>query len=532
MGNGKCLWRGGALLALAGALALGCVDIKEHVTIRSDGSGTVTMEVRTDADPEMANMLRMQASRGGELPAYPPLTEEDAKSLFPGEGFTVTTKELDGPKAPISINVAFKDVNDLLASPYGRAHSLSLKRRDGRLEFAAVSGLGGLVAMAGAKGDAGRMLPPPMVELTKKAGKMRAEFSVTMPGSASSASGEAGGSTVTWVMNRPDYPDNEAACKAFRRAMRASCADGRVTFKPKTPVRLDLVPFDEMEAGKVGDTGEAIDEEKVAAAARFVPYRLKTVRYFDLTGEGHGGWGQGAQLTGVVEVPRDLAPQKWGEAKLEEATDDRGASLLPKGDRRRFGGSGFSGNQFGRGKKKPDDKVRHTVTLGFKVPDVGVETIRRIKGSIDLSYYSGYELVKVKDAVRKDAIQDPQKAMRGMRSDPSDRKVKSADLDRLGIEMQISHAMFNSGMTNLSVQLEEKGSTVSRVQVFDADGGPLQSVFMRQGGGGRSSYVQIMVPGKPKGPLSFAVLAGGSATKVRVPITLSDVSVRGEADDE
>jgi hypothetical protein len=270
----------------------------------------------------------------------------------------------------------------------------------------------------------------------------------------------------------------------------------------------------------------------VAAAARFVPYRLKTVRYFDLTGEGHGGWEQGTHLTGVVELPRDLAPQKWGEPKLDDVTDERGRSLLLTGDRDRFGGPSFPGSLFGRGKEKADDKVRHAVTVRFKAPDIGVERIRLLKGSIELSYYSGYEIAKAKDAVPKDAIQDPEKAMRRMRFDASDREVKSPDLDRLGIGMQMSHCMYNAGMTHLSVRLEEKGSSVSKIQVFDAAGEPRQTFFSRQGGGGTSSYVNIAVPGKIEGPLSFAVLAGGSATKVPVPIRLADVSVRGEAGDE
>ena len=53
-------------LGIAGLLALGCVQVKEHLTIRADGSGSVTIDVKTEADPEM---LAMMKRAGGRTPA-------------------------------------------------------------------------------------------------------------------------------------------------------------------------------------------------------------------------------------------------------------------------------------------------------------------------------------------------------------------------------------------------------------------------------------------------------------------------------
>ena len=42
------------LLGALAALTSGCIDIKEHLTIRPDGSGKVTIDVKCDIDPDVA----------------------------------------------------------------------------------------------------------------------------------------------------------------------------------------------------------------------------------------------------------------------------------------------------------------------------------------------------------------------------------------------------------------------------------------------------------------------------------------------
>jgi hypothetical protein len=63
----------------------------------------------------------------------------------------------------------------------------------------------------------------------------------------------------------------------------------------------------------------------------------RSQRTLDLAGEGNQGQNS-AQLIGAVVLPRELAPDRWGEAKLEEALDSKGASLKPK-EEERFGGA-------------------------------------------------------------------------------------------------------------------------------------------------------------------------------------------------
>ena len=125
-----------------------------------------------------------------------------------------------------------------------------------------------------------------------------------------------------------------------------------------------------------------------------------------------------------------------------------------------MGHTTIGGDPFGQ-RGKPDDKVRHTVTLRLRVPSLGAERIARVKGSLELGYYGGYEIAKVENAVPKDGIQSAGRSARPRRFDSSERGVKSPDLDRLGIGMQVMHGMSSNGMTSLSVNLEEKGSSVS-----------------------------------------------------------------------
>src|SRR5690606_4200878 len=105
----------------------------------------------------------------------------------------------------------------------------------------------------------------------------------------------------------------------------ARCPAGGIAFKPVTPTRLGIATFAEVShAG--ADSGTAVDTNKVVSAARFVPYALHVTRSVDLSGEA-GAMENGAQLAGAITLPREYAPQKGGEPKVDEAVDAKGNDL-------------------------------------------------------------------------------------------------------------------------------------------------------------------------------------------------------------
>ena len=67
---------------------------------------------------------------------------------------------------------------------------------------------------------------------------------------------------------------------------------------PVTPLRMGLLPFAELVAGNSAENGRHVDTNKVAAAAKFVPYGLLVTRSLDLSGEG-GARESAAQLIGA-----------------------------------------------------------------------------------------------------------------------------------------------------------------------------------------------------------------------------------------
>jgi hypothetical protein len=518
------------LLGALAALTSGCIDIKEHLTIRPDGSGKVTIDVKCDIDPDVASMMRTQGRGMPDHLAYPPTCEEDARKLFPGDDFQVKVEKKPGTRGKVDlvIEVGFGDINTLLSSPYGRAHSLSLTKEGDELRFAARSGLRGTLALAGAEGP-GMGMPPAFTKLQSKKDEMRAEFKVTMPGRVRGSNGNTDGATATWAVDRAGMASDEEATEALGRRMEAACSAARTTLRPVTPVRLALASFAELVEGETGEKAEGVDRDEVAAAVSFVPYRLKVTRYFDLTGEGHGGWDQGAELTGAIVVPKRLAPQKWGEVEVEEVTDEEGNDLTFGEERgHRTSWSTMSGGMpFGRDPDPTaDPNVRRVVSLRFKSPDRNVRTIEKIRASVDMTYFAGSRVVKLAEAVAADRIVDMAKAMRGGGFGGSDSGIKDPKLQELGIELDLSQAMEANGLLMLTFQVEEKNTSLSEVQVFDAEGRPWQTLSSDPGMGG-SGMRQVLVLGTPEPPLSLALVVRGGGASVMAPIELERVPVRG-----
>jgi len=517
------------------ALASGCLQVKDELTIAPDGSGTVHMEVVSALPAELFE--EMGAGARGEMGGvmYPPNTEAEAKKFF-GKDATIKATESvpkDGGKKLV-LEVTFKDVNALLASDYGKAHALSIKVEDGHLVVQALTGFEAAVRAAEIKND-GEMMPPlpGLADAQKKRTEMKVEFALTLPNEIATTTGAKTGKTVKWSFERAKAKDADEFGKQLGTVLQASCPSTGVTAKPVTPVRLALTAFKDVVTGAVGPQVAKPDTAKILAATKFEPYALVITRSVDLSGE--GGYSQtGAKLVGAVVVPRELAPQGWGEVKLEQVVDAKGKSLLgEENERRRFSMYGHMDmsepdeieDDDGGGEKKPaakpDPMHRQSVVLQFQAPEWKTKEIARIKGVAPMQYHGGAQVIKVASAIKK--VVDTKQAMFGG-GDEGEQKLESAELTAAGVNIQHVQCMSQNGMTMIMLNGERSKGTVTDMQVFDADGRAWPTAFnaREMGMGG---MMQAMVPGKPATPLSLAFVVSGVGATVDVPILLEKIAI-------
>jgi len=510
----------------------GCFKTKDELTINADGSGKVRIETLSSLPPELSEGMNLQSRMGGlgGSVIYPPTSEAEARKFFPGKDFTVTVNQQKADNGDVTtvIEAEFKNINALLASPYGRAHLLSVKMADGALVVRGVTGMEAAARFAEMKDDAGFGLAamPGLADLQKKKAEMRSEFRVTLPNVINSTNGARDGKTVIWVVERAKCKDAEAFAQQLGAICEARCPADGLKMEPITPVRMGLLPFTELPDG-AKDAGASLDTNKIASAAKFVPYGLSVTRSLDLNGEG-GAQESAAQLVGAVVIPQELAPQKWGEAKLDEAVDAKGNDLksADSDEARNFMmRSRYAYSSDMDAEESANNNVqRHVVAVGFRPPDWKINEIARVKGSVSLQYFGGSQVVKLTNAVPAGWIKDASKMMSGGEFNSSEKPLSSASLAELGLSLSVETGMVQNGMTMLMLQVKGKQAVLKDAQVFDAEGKPWPTFLQEQDfGNDESGMCQIMVAGRPQPPLSLAFLASSGGLAVEVPILVEHV---------
>ena len=525
------------------ALSLcGCFKIKDELTLNPDGSGSVRLETRLLLPSETLQTLGLSTGMaGGDAPpAYPPTSEEEAKHFFPRKDFVLTFKdEKQADGSLLVITAAFKDINALLASPYGKSHGLSLAVSNGTLSLKAVFGVEGAARIAEMKDDTAGIFGeqiPGLEELKKKKDEMRAEFRVTFPNLVSSANagGTRDGKAVTWIVDRTRQTNSAEFAREAGALLEASCPADGLKFSPVSPARLVVLPFKDAPAGVI-TRGTVPDTNKISAAVKFVPCAMQVTRTLDLSGEG-GSHQNSAQLVGMVSLPHELAPQQWGELNIDEVVDAKGNNLkLPKGQDEfaRFSGR-FDGGEFidvaeeveedetAAPREKQDPEHRHQVTLAFQPPDWKVKEIARIRASLSLQYFSGSQIVKISNAIPANWIREMKNA-RDFSFEPGGQKVGDPKLTEIGLELQLTMGMSQGSFLYLMFDTAGSKGSVTDAQLYDVDGRPWPTYFVRQGFG--TDSMMVMVAGKPKGPLSLALVASGASATLTVPILVEKVPV-------
>jgi hypothetical protein len=530
---------------LAMTLLCGCFQVQDELSLQPDGSGRVKMTLQSDLPEEMLGMLGMGARYGSDsAPVYPPTSEHEARRFFPSKDFALKVEQKTGDKGKtLVVEAGFKDVNALLASPYGRAHQLTLRTNDnGTLTFQALSG-GNILAQAAQFKPGAEMTGfemPGMEDAQKKKVEMRFQFRVTLPNTATGANGTREDKTVTWSVERAQCKDDDEFAAKLSGVLEAGCSASGLKFSPLTPARLGLLPFSRLVAGKTAVTSALPDTNKIAGAARFVPGVLHVRRSLDLSGEDHGA-GSEAQLTGAVVLPQEFTPQQWGQVKLEDATDAAGNSLMPKEDSdsmmsrvTHFGGFGMGEveneeNEEEEGTSPPRDPEPkpHIVTLSFKAPEWKVKRIARIKATLELQYFGASEIIKLSNAVPAALVMDMTKRSSPDINFDSERgQVTDPRLAELGLSMRVQMAMAQQGMTTLSLATTGRKTALINAQLFDGDGKPWPTTLTLDDSGGRDERsAQLIVAGNPKPPFSLALELGGVGAAVGVPILVENVPV-------
>ncbi len=478
----------------------------------------------------------------GEAPIYPPISESEARRFFTAKDFTlkVEQKSADDGKTLV-IEAAFKDINALLASPYGRAHQLSLKTNgSGVLIVQALSG-GSTLAQAAQFKPEGEMASfevPGMEDAQKKKNEMRFDFRITLPNTVTAKNAMSEGKSVTWSVKRAKCKDDDEFATKLAGVLEASCSTEGLRFSAITPARLGLLPFNQLLAGKTVASAALPDTNKIMAVVRFVPYVLNVTRSLDLSGEGPGQASQ-AQLTGAILLPAELAPQRWGQVKLEEAQDAKGNSLLPKDEAesmmsRVTSYSSNSMNDDAQNEEQDETVPRketaekpHIVSLSFKAPEWKIKEIAKIKASVELQYLGGSEVIKLSNAVPANLVMDMGKrSVSSFSSDSEPGQISNGRLVELGLTCRVQMAMVQSGMTVLSLETGGGKAALVDAQVFDVDGRPWPTTLMQSESTGAEDHsCQIMVAGKPKPPFSLALAVGGVGASVGVPILVENVPV-------
>ncbi|MFW5750850.1 MAG: hypothetical protein ACOCZK_04290 [Planctomycetota bacterium] len=507
------------LALLLACLAGGCMQVEDRLRIAADGSATVTITVTTTANPQQLVMGRqMYRMHGGEVPPpFPPLTQQEAQQLFPEDGLGLDfSQSHEGDTRTITVTVHYPDLATLVASPYAARHQLRLQRDPdaGVVVVHSVDAMQEALILPGLEEDDEVFARMPVDKaLLARRGDFRSTFVLELPGTVDAAAATSvEGQTATWSVGY----DDESFQARLRAVRRASCpADAVNAPLPAGPVRLGSQTFSEVDEAVTADV-DPVDGDAVGAVAEFIPISLVTTRTFDLSGEGHSH-DNGMTLDGVVRLPRELAPERWGKTRIEIARTESGESLIP--DRRshviHHGGSRSFGME-----EEESEYEHHQVQLQLALPPLAARSLQRLEAEIGAFYAQKQQVIKLPQAVAAERIQDGDLFSWSSSNSPT---ITHPVLSALQGELELQQATRSSGVLMLRFGLSGERAGIAAMQVYDATGQPWPTMMLN-----RHGNLQALVFGQPQPPLSLAVELKVSGEAVRIPITLDDIPLGGQ----
>ncbi len=146
------------LTVLLAMLGLGgCVQVEDTLTIRTDGSGTISLVVIPSQKPDSLRARQF---------LYPPVQPDTAFHLLPAHRFQTKVEAIPGKDYGLRVTAAFPDLASLLASPYAGIHLLTVRGRgaDARLE-----GSAGMTCAAAFSAEVQKDPPESKVDLKRQA---------------------------------------------------------------------------------------------------------------------------------------------------------------------------------------------------------------------------------------------------------------------------------------------------------------------------------------------------------------------------
>ncbi len=520
------------LLLLAGLLLTGCTRVEDHLTINADGSGTIVIKtIQSEHMPPQLFMQRGMMANQAPIRIYPPMNSEEAEVLFPGDDFTIEeSADEDGPVQTISIS--FKNVNDLLASPYAdiRALSISADAESGKLVVQSRGGLHAIGSIVSALTEEYADQAMSSMELGKEKideieSEFSASFTITLPNDVTAEDGEADGNTVVWTVARADYESRDAFSKDLQRVMVASCSLNNITFKPDSPMRMNLHNFDSLKEGGVGEGDKvSIDTEKVLSQAEVKPLVVMHSRTSNYTGESWGnenaGW-----VVAYVTLPKEFKPLRWSEFQVDKIVDDQGNDLMQQIDEDRMGygvyGIGYDLNQeqgmFGPSTPKDTTQAVRYFYIPFNTPEPTAKNLTTIEGSIKAMYGGQPMLIKLPGVI--ESIGDSNDF--NMIDDEAG--IDNPSLKQANLNLQVRYISNDGPMVSIMLTAESDETLIKNVQVFDSKGQPFPTYNASGYGMGDDDDLHLMVVGQPEPPLSLALLVDAASMSVQVPVRFTDL---------
>ena len=166
------------------------------------------------------------------------------------------------------------------------------------------------------------------------------------------------------------------------------------------------------------------------------------------------------------------------------------------------------------------------VSFFFNAPDRDAQAIVSFKGEIELTYFAGSQVAKLDKAIEKDDVMDMAPLIKEeTRAIPDfkEKKLDHPEWSDAGLNLTLLRVMAWGDSLAIYLRAEESGPLISQVQVFDGQGRPWPTVYFSE----TNVYLpSIVVLGNPELPLSLAFLASGGGSSVKVPIELSDISLK------
>jgi len=507
------------------ALALcACFDVKEHLVIHPDGSGSLSIEVKTDSD-----LYEVTADLGSDRWLsearlnYPPTSMESMKVLFPGESFVIEKAPDD--KTTLKARVKFKDISAILNSPYAAVKSMDLSVDQGRLHMRTRTGFDGMAACRMAdKLKNHPQFGPMMTEMCANTDDAAYLFQVTLPAEAESQKGDAAGTKVTWNFSNGQA---ESADPDFTAVIHASCSAKDIEFAPRGAARIDLRHFSALVSGKTHLRADLPSAADYRGQLRFQPLELLVTNSFAYTASPI--LTNRASLAGVITVPADLAPDQWGPVRLLKARDSDGTDLLFPVKKGPESAESQNPDWFDAGKvnSAESDQVHHPVTLQFRPPAWNSKAISLLSAKLDLVFYSSESIVKIENAVPENIIRDqtrPDSVEAGHRKS---KRIIAPELEDAGIELFVEDAVDMGMALMVLVKTRAPHAVIEAIGFFDRQGQPLPGIVsdsQSEWGDDRQGFMAIL-PGRPDPPLSMASKLRYGGEPVSVSFDINNLSM-------